>query len=61
MPKVVNVDNKRKRYINPITLNCVLRPTHLAALREIKKNDEEWQQKLKTFEEVSQKNREEDQ
>ena len=32
----------------------MLRPIYLAALRKIKKKDEEWQQKLKTFEEVSQ-------
>ena len=56
IPKVFKVDDKRKRYINPITLSYVLiRPTYLAALRKIKKKDEEWQQKLKTFEEVSQK------
>ena len=36
-------------------LNYVLRPTHLAALRKMKKKDEEWQQKLKTFKEISQK------
>ena len=33
----------------------MLRPTYLAALCRIKKKDKEWQQKLKTFEEVSQK------
>ena len=54
IPKVVNVDNKRERYLNPITLNYVLRPTYLAALRKIKKKNGEWQQKLKAFEEVSQ-------
>ena len=43
---------KRGRYVNPITLSCVLRPTYLAALRKIKKKDEELQRK---FEEVSQK------
>ena len=32
----------------------MLRPTFIAPLRKIKK-DEEWQQRLKTFEEVSQK------
>ena len=32
----------------------MLRPTYLAALRKIKTKDEEWPQKLKTFEEVSQ-------
>ena len=52
---MVKVDDKRKRYLNSITLNCVLRPTYLAALRKIKKKDEERQQKLETFEEVSQK------
>ena len=36
-------------------LNYVLRPTYLAALHKIKKEDEEWQQKHKTFEEMSQK------
>ena len=46
------VDDKRKRYINPITLNYVLRPTYLAALHKIKKNNQEWQHKLETFEEV---------
>ena len=44
-----------QRYVNPITLNYVLKPTYLAALHKTKKKDEEWQQKLKTFEEVSQK------
>ena len=33
----------------------MLRPTYLAALRTIKKKDEEWQQKLKTFEDLSQR------
>ena len=50
IPKEVRVDDRRKRYINPITLNYVLRPTYLAALRKMKKKDEEWQEKLKTFE-----------
>ena len=44
-----------KRYVNPITLNYELRPTHLALLRKLKKKEEEYQQNLKTFEEVSQK------
>ena len=30
-PKEVKVDDKRKRYVNPVTLNYVLRPTYLAA------------------------------
>ena len=55
IPEVVKVDDERKRYVNLITLNYVQRPTYLAAIRKIKKKDEEWQQKLKTFEEVSQK------
>ena len=55
IPKVAKVDDKCKRYVNPKMLNYVLRPTYLAALCKIKKKDEEWQQKLKTFEEVSQK------
>ena len=55
MPKVFKIYNKHKRYVNPITLNCVLRPTYLAALCKIKKKYEEWQQKLKTFKEISQK------
>ena len=33
----------------------MLRPTNLAALHKIKTKDEEWQQKLKTSEEISQK------
>ena len=33
----------------------MLRPTYLAILHKIKKKDEEWQQKLKTFKEISQK------
>ena len=33
----------------------MLRPTYLAAKCKIKKKDEEWQQKLKTFKELSQK------
>ena len=53
--KVVKVVDRRKRYLKPVTFNYVLRPTYLAALRKIKKKDEEWQEKLKTFEEVSQK------
>ena len=55
IPKEVKVDDRHKRYLNPITLKYVLRPIYLAALRKIKKKDEEWHQKLKTFEEVSQK------
>ena len=55
IPKVVKVDDQRKRYVNPITLNYVLRPTNLAALRKLKKKDEEYQQNLKAFEEISQK------
>ena len=51
--KAFKVDDKR--YVNPITLNYMLRPTYLAALSKIKKKDEEWQQKLKTFKERSQK------
>ena len=42
-----------KKYVNPITLNYVLRPTYLAALRKLKKTDEVYQQNLKTFEEIS--------
>ena len=33
----------------------MVRLTDLAVLREIKKKDEEWQQKLKTFKEILQK------
>ena len=44
--------DRRDRYLNPITQNLVLRPTYLAALRKIKKKNEELQRK---FEEVSQK------
>ena len=44
-----------KRYVNPIMLNYVLRPTYLAALHKLKKKEEEYQQNLKTFEEVSHK------
>ena len=36
IPKVIKVNDKRKRYLNPITLNYVLRPTYLASLRKIK-------------------------
>ena len=61
IPKVDKVDDKRKRYVNPITLNYVLRPTYLAALYKIKKKDKEWQQKLKTFKEISQKIEKKDQ
>ena len=50
--KKVKIDDRRKRYVNPITLSYVLRPTYLAALCKIKKKDEEWQQKFQTFEEV---------
>ena len=45
-PKKVKVDDKRKRYVNPMSLNYVLRPTYLAALRKIKKKDEELERKL---------------
>ena len=51
-PIITGNNDKRERYVNPITLNYVLRPTYLAALRKIKKKDEELQRK---FEEVSQK------
>ena len=40
-PEVIGSNDKRKRYVNPITLNYVLRPAYLAALRKIKKNNEE--------------------
>ena len=50
-PTNIGNNDKRERYVNPITLNYVLRPTYLAALRKIKK-DVELQRK---FEEVSQK------
>ena len=46
IPKAFKVDDKRKRYVNPITLNHVLRPTYLAALRKIKKKDEELQKRF---------------
>ena len=51
-PKVIGNNDKRKRYVNPITFNYVLRPTYLAASSKIKKKDEELQRK---FEKVSQK------
>ena len=51
-PKEVKVDDRRKRYVNLITLNYVLRQTYLAALRKIKKKGEKLQRK---FEEISQK------
>ena len=36
IPKAFKVDDKRIRYVNPITLkNYVLRPTYLPALRKI--------------------------
>ena len=41
IPKVTKVDDKRKRYVNPIMLNYVLSPTYLAALRKNRKKDEE--------------------
>ena len=46
-PKTVKVDDKRKRYVNPITLNYVLRPTYLAVLCKIEKKDAELQRKFK--------------
>ena len=49
---IVDTIDRRERYFNPITQNYVLRLTYLAALRKIKKSDEELQQK---FDEVSQK------
>ena len=52
IPKVTKVDDKCKRYVNPIMFNYGLRPTCLVVLRKIKKKDEELQRKL---EEVSQK------
>ena len=39
--KEVKADDRHKRYVNPFTLNYVLRPTYLAALHKIKKKDEE--------------------
>ena len=33
IPKVAKVDDKCKRYVNPITLNYVLRPTQLRYVR----------------------------
>ena len=51
-PTIIGNNDKRERYLNPITLNYVSRPTYLAALRKIKKKDEDLQRK---FEEVSQK------
>ena len=49
---IFNKIDGRKRYVNPITQKLVLRPTYLAALRKLKKKDEELQRKL---DEVSQK------
>ena len=58
-PKVIGNNDKRERYVNPITFNHVLRPTYFAALRKIKKKDGELKRK---FEELSQKkNRKKDQ
>ena len=51
-PTVIGNNDKHEKYVNPITINYVLRPTCLAALRKIKKKDKELQEK---FEEVSQK------
>ena len=45
--KEVKVDDRPKRYVNPVTLNYMLKPTYLAALCNIKKKDEEWQQELR--------------
>ena len=42
-PKAKVDNNKRKRYVNPIALNYVLRLSYLAALRRINKKDEGWQ------------------
>ena len=49
---IFNTIDGRTRYVNPITQKLVLRPTYLAALRKLKKKDEELQKK---FDEVSQK------
>ena len=49
---IFNKIDGRKRYVNPITQKLVFRPTYLAALRRLKKKDEELQRK---FDEVSQK------
>ena len=49
---IIDTIDRRERYFNPITQNYVLRPTYLAALRKIKKKNEELQQK---FEDISQK------
>ena len=57
-PKNVKVDDKCDQYVNPITLNHVVRPTHLAVLHKIKKKYEELPQKFKR---VITKNREQDQ
>ena len=46
-PKITGNNDKRKRYVNPITLNYVLRPTYSAAFRKIKKKDEELQPKVR--------------
>ena len=43
---IIDTTDRRERYFNPITQNYVLRPTYLAALRKIKKKDEELQQKF---------------
>ena len=42
-PTIIGNNDKCERYINPITLNYVLRPTYSASLRKIKKKDEELQ------------------
>ena len=37
---IMDIIDRRERYFNPITQNYVLRPTYLAALRKIKKDEE---------------------
>ena len=68
-PVKLRSNDKRKRYLNPKTSNMVLWKSLLAfkrkemsALSAMKqKGNEEWQQKLKAFKEISQKNRKKDQ
>ena len=55
---IIDSIDRRERYFNPITQKLVSRPTYLAASHKIERKDEELQQ---TFDEISKKNRKEDQ
>ena len=68
-PIKLGSNDKWKKYLNLKTSNMVLRKSlsaskrkEMSALSAIKqKGNEEWQQKLKTFKEISQKYRKKDQ